>query len=248
MPFLDILVIPLSDGNGSLITTIYRKPTHTDQYLQWDSQHAISTKYSIISTLYHRPKTVCSNQQHLHEEQEHLQKVLTRCKYPEWALNRMKKKITAPLTPNDNNKKKPTSSNMSNIKRNYIVVPYTKGLSESFKNVGKKYDIQAYFKGGRTIKDLLVAPKDKDHITKKSGIIYRYKCGRVECKYIGECLRTFGERFTEHLKAPSPIFDHFNITGHNTTLENFSKVGKKDQNLMTHKRINIHKGQQSIPE
>ena len=40
MPFLDTLVIPQSDG--SLMTTVYRKPNHTDQYLQWDSHHAIS--------------------------------------------------------------------------------------------------------------------------------------------------------------------------------------------------------------
>ena len=86
MPFLDTLVIPQSDG--SLMTTVYRKPTHTDQYLQWDSHHALSAKYSVISTLYYRAKVVCSKQQQLHEE-EHLQKILTRCKYPEWALNRM---------------------------------------------------------------------------------------------------------------------------------------------------------------
>ena len=100
-----------------------------------------------------------------------------------------------------------------------------------------------------TIKDLLVVPIDKDHITKKSGIIYRYRCNTVECEeYIGESSRTFGERFKEHLKVPSPIFDYFNITGHNTTLENSSIVGREDQNLMRLIRVNIFKGQQSIPE
>ena len=51
-----------------------------------------------------------------------------------------------------------------------------------------------------------MAPKDRDLITQKSGIIYRYKCDRVECddEYIGESARTFGERFKEHLKHPSP--------------------------------------------
>ena len=51
-----------------------------------------------------------------------------------------------------------------------------------------------------------MAPKDQDHITKKSGVIYRHKCDRLECdhEYIGETARTFGERFKEHLKAPSP--------------------------------------------
>ena len=59
---------------------------------------------------------------------------------------------------------------------------------------------------GKSIKDELVAPKDKDHLTKKSGIIYRYKCDRLECdeEYIGETARTFGERYKEHLKGPLP--------------------------------------------
>ena len=66
---------------------------------------------------------------------------------------------------------------------------------------------------GVTIKNLLMAPKDQDPMLKKSGVIYRYKCDRVECdeEYIGESSRTFGERFKEHQKAPSPIYDHYNI-------------------------------------
>ena len=79
-----------------------------------------------------------------------------------------------------------------------------------------------------------MAPKDKDSLMKKSGVIYRYKCDRVECddEYIGESSRTFGERFKEHQKAPSPIFDHYNTTGHNISIENFDIVGREDQNLM----------------
>ena len=75
--------------------------------------------------------------------------------------------------------------------------------------------------------------KIKDHITKKSGIIYRFKCDRLECdeEYIGEISRTFEGRFKEHLKAPSPIHDHSNTTGHATSLENFSIVGREKQNL-----------------
>ena len=93
---------------------------------------------------------------------------------------------------------------------------------------------QVYFKGGTTIKNLLMAPKDQDLMKKRSGVIYRYRCDRVECndEYTGESSRTFGERFKEHLKAPSPIFDHYNTTGHQVFIENFSIVGREEQNLM----------------
>ena len=44
-------------------------------------------------------------------------------------------------------------------------------------------------------------------------------------------MKTHSERFKEHLKAPSPIYDHYNTTGHNVTLDNFSIVGMEGQNL-----------------
>ena len=141
----------------------------------------------------------------------------------------MKLKNSTPRTAKNNNK----SNRSSTINKCSIIVPYNKGLSESFKNICKKYAIQVHFKSGKTLKDELVAPKDKDHITKMSGIVYRFKCDRLECdeEYIGETSRTFGERFKEHLKAPSPIHDHSNTTGHTTSLENFSIVGREEQNL-----------------
>ena len=56
----------------------------------------------------------------------------------------------------------------------------------------------------------------------------------MECdeEYTVESSRTFGERFKEHPKDPSPICDNFNSTGHTTALENFSIVGREDQNLI----------------
>ena len=58
MPFLDTLVILQSDG--SLITTAFRNPSHTDQYMQLNSYHAISAKYHVINTLFHKAKDICS--------------------------------------------------------------------------------------------------------------------------------------------------------------------------------------------
>ena len=227
MPFLDILVTPKEDG--ILSTTVYRRPTHTDLYLQWDSNHTVSSKYSVVGTLHHRVQTICSSPQLLQHEEKHLQQALTRCKYPVWALNRVKIKTKA--TTNKNNRG--TNNSGNNIQKSYMVIPYYKGLSESLKKTCSKHVVQVYFKGGNTIKNLLVDPKDQDPIQKKIRAIYRYKCDRVDCdeEYIGESSRTFGERFKEHQKAPSPIHIYFNTTGHNVTIDNFSIVGREDPNL-----------------
>ena len=95
-----------------------------------------------------------------------------------------------------------------------MVVPYPQGISKSFRSICKKYGIQVYFMGGKAIKNLLVSPKDKDNIKKKSDVIYWF--------------RTFEGRYKEHLKAPSPIHEHQNSTGHITSVE-ILKYGKSSK-------------------
>ena len=56
MLFLDMMITPKEDGR--LSTTVYRKPTHTDLYLQWDNHHPISSNYSVAGTLHHRAKSI----------------------------------------------------------------------------------------------------------------------------------------------------------------------------------------------
>ena len=183
----------------------------------------------MISSLLLKANNICSNQEQLEEELSHIDRVLSACKYPTWAIKRMKIKNSTPKPSRRNNQ----NNRSNNISISSITVPYNKGLSESFKNIGRKYGIQVHFNSGKTLKDELVAPKDKDHITKKSGIIYRFKCDTLECEEecIGETSRTFGEKYKEHLKVPSPIYDHCNITGNTTSLKNFSIVGRGEQNL-----------------
>ena len=77
IPFLETIVKPEADGN---LLTVYQTPTHTDQYLQWDSHHHLSAIYSVIHTLSHRVQTVCSNLELLHKEKTHLRNALTQCK------------------------------------------------------------------------------------------------------------------------------------------------------------------------
>ena len=87
---------------------------------------------------------------------------------------------------------------MDNKTKNiFIVVLYSRGLSESFKNVCGKVGVQVHYKGSITIQDLLVAPEDTDSITNKEGVIYRHECDYPGCtlKYISEAGRTSGDRY-----------------------------------------------------
>ena len=114
MPVLGILITPKEDG--SLSTSVFRKPTHTDLYLQWDSHHTISSKYSVAGTLYYRAKTICSDPQLLKKEEDHLCQALQNCKYPTWAINRAKLKSQNPSRSTNRNNNNQTGQNVTNNK------------------------------------------------------------------------------------------------------------------------------------
>ena len=128
IPFLDTIVKPEADGTLSI--TVYRKPTHTDQYLQWDSHHHLSAKFSVIHTLSHRATTVCSKAELLQQEKDHLRKALTKCKYPKWALDKVEKRLnrsTSEVIDGANNQGTTAAQPVTNEVKNkgHIVIPYT---------------------------------------------------------------------------------------------------------------------------
>ena len=227
MPFMDILITPEEDGSlkhqcsGRRLTLIYTSNgTATILFHQ-------STMWLVP---YFTEQTGCSTPKLLQEEEEDLFKALARYKYPTWAIKRAKMKSQNQNTRRTRRTQTGQSTNKNNL---YIVVPYHQGLSERIKRTCNKFGVRVHFKGGQTIKSLLMAPKDKDPITSKSGVIYRYKCSEHGCneEYIGESARNLADRFKEHQKSPSPIFDHCNIRGHNINITNFSIVGGEDHNL-----------------
>ena len=223
IPFLDTIIRPEADGTFTI--GVYRKPTHTELYLPWDSNHNIAAKYSVISTLSHRALTICSTPELAEEELQDLEHVLGQCKYPKWAIKKIFRK-------HQHKEKKQTPKTKYPAKC-HIVIPYTQGIGESLKNICKKHGVDVHFKGGQTLKDILVSPKDKDKISSKNSVIYSYTCGIIDCneEYIGESGRTFGERYKEHLKPPSSIFIHQSNSGHVTTLDNFKIIGREDNSL-----------------
>ena len=166
LPFLGSLVSP--GPNNTLITLVYRKPAHRDQYLHWDSNHFIMAKHNVFNTLVHRAKIVSTNQQSLQKELEHIRNVLQACSFPPWALNSLQHKFNCKHNihngqnstdnqPKNNNNN--GTSNNNNNKNTSIVVPYIQGLGERFKRTYNRKGIQAHFEGTNTIKTLIMAPR-----------------------------------------------------------------------------------------
>ncbi|XP_067670964.1 uncharacterized protein [Haliotis asinina] len=86
LPFLDVLVTRTTDN--TIQTSVYRKPTHTDQYLHFDSNHSLRTKTGIISTLTRCALNLSSVSPQ--PELNHLKHVFTQLNnYPPQLVNRV---------------------------------------------------------------------------------------------------------------------------------------------------------------
>ena len=199
---------------------------------------------SVLSTpLQYRAFTVCSKLELLQKEKDHLRKALTKCKYPKWALDKVEKRLNKSTRQATDGSTTGAQSATNEVKnKGHIVIPYMQGLCESIKKICGRYGIQTHFKSGSTIKSLLVSPKDKDPMVNQSGAIYWYQCGALTCddEYMGETSRTFGERYKEHLRAPSAIHHHCSQTGHPTNHNNFQIIGRKGYNLARNIKESIY--------
>ena len=58
LPFLDLLL--KRTNSGGLKLSVYRKPTHTDQYFNFMSHHPIDHKISVVRTLLERSQKLVS--------------------------------------------------------------------------------------------------------------------------------------------------------------------------------------------
>ena len=112
-PFLDTLTKPTSN---SIESTVYRKATHTDRYLDYNSNHPISAKLSVIHTVFHRAKQVCSTPEYLAKEMDCLHKVLQDNHYPIHFFQQGK--------PQQKANKKPNPSIVKFIEGARVVIPY----------------------------------------------------------------------------------------------------------------------------
>ena len=88
IPFLDTFPKPQGEG---IAVSVYRKPTHRDRYLDFNSSHSISAKRAVVRALMDQAENVCSDPDILAKEMEHLNRVLHYNNYPQWLIDKLGK-------------------------------------------------------------------------------------------------------------------------------------------------------------
>ena len=79
LPFLDVLI---RRGQECLETSVYRKPTYSGLYMQWDSYLPKVYKRGLVIGLVNKAWRICSSFAGFHQELTFLQSVLAANGYP----------------------------------------------------------------------------------------------------------------------------------------------------------------------
>ena len=135
LAFLDTAV--LREPDGRLTTSAYRKPTHTDQYLTYDSHHPQSEKRGIARCLHERAKRLVTKPSVISEEKKYLSSVLVSNGYPFSYWRNLPGPENQTTVPN------PSASSKllrlrSAIETSHSPIPATSAVSEHAHNTGHK--------------------------------------------------------------------------------------------------------------
>ncbi len=167
LPFLDCKVHTGEDR--SLHIGVYRKATHTDQYLLFDSHHPLEHKPGVIRTLQHRADNVPTSTQAQEKEHKHLREALRTCGYPRWTFV----KTATRSSKNTNSVGVEEKKN----EHNNIVIPYVSGVSEKLRRIFNKHHIPVFFLNWHT-------PKTVHHTPRKATWCMRSNAVRNARTYI----------------------------------------------------------------
>ena len=240
LAFLDTKISRKEDGTIDI--AIYRKPTHTDQYLHFDSHHPISHKLSVIRTLTHRAEVAVTNPQEKEKEIHHIKSALNNCGYRQWAFDLAKSQNKT-----DHSPQAAASTDSTPVRRNkaFITIPFVEGLSQKLQRVFRNYGVTTTFKPHTTLRKLLVSPKDPVPVENRSGCIYQIPCSQCPKSYIGQTGRQLGQRLKEHKsvapsRVPSAVSEHSSATTHKIDWDGVKVLDREDREFPRLVREAIH--------
>ena len=127
LPFLDVL---LFRKGKKIYTTVYRKATNKDVYLNWDTFAPISWKRSTLKTLIERAYLICSAEELQNRELEQIENVFyENNSYPKYVIKQVLQKISEQHNNEtngaDNSNNNIDGDNMSSINNESVTLEAT---------------------------------------------------------------------------------------------------------------------------
>ena len=150
LPFLDTYVQRTT--HGKLETLVYRKPTHTDKYLSFNSHHPRSHKRSVVTTLFQRAENLTSNNDARENKCQYVTNILKENSYPTSFLYDCLRRPTLTHC---------NSPEGDSAVRGFAIVPYIQGIAEPIRSVLNNCGIKVALKLFQTLGHIFAKPKDR---------------------------------------------------------------------------------------
>ena len=190
--FLDVQV---QRHNSSLSTSVFRKTTHTNKYLNYNSHHHARVLSGIVKCLRQRAINMC-NPENKQTELSHLRRVFLVNGYPADCIDSLLYK-----------KQKHHHSRLestTNQVEHFLCLPYVRGISEKIEHLCRSIrtvKIRVAFKPMTILQNILTDVKNKIPQEKKKAEVYTIPCHNCNTNYVGETGRTLQKRIEEHKSA-----------------------------------------------
>ena len=198
--FLDLEIHP--DG-----LSIYRKDTHTAQFVNYNSFTKFNHKVAWIRSLVTRAKRLCSPDR-LKNEMKNIRRFASYNGFPRWIVNSTIKRCNQTRAEQDEEDCQSLKLSLPYLgKESEQIVRRTKRkLYRTFK---EKVRINVFFQSKRI--SFFTSNKDRIPMLSNSCVVYEYECPGCSDKYIGKTETTIFNRTREHgwTQKDSAVFKHF---------------------------------------
>jgi len=264
--FLDVKI---TRENNHFSTSVYRKPTFSGVYTNFNSFIPNEYKCGLINTLLFRGFNICSSYEKFHQEVVILKEFLKLNSFPERIIDyNIKKFLNNIFTP----KKVQLTAEKKPV---LVVLPFLGKISLEIKkriyrcikkNIPYCKPVFA-FQSKNRLSNIF---RFKDTFSKdlQSHIVYKFQCGICNDTYYGKTERHFKVRASEHLgitpltnkrvKKPkeSAVNEHLLYFGHDANFESFEILAKesnafklaiKESLLISRDKPPLNKNIYSIP-
>jgi hypothetical protein len=229
--FLDVLVT--RDSEGSLSTSVYRKPNFSGLYMKFNSFVPAQFKRSLVHGLLNRAWRICSSEMAFQKEVQFLQNVLMANGFPYHYVKRLVKLFSY----RKNNPKTKVETIGPEKKHVIITLPYCGEKSLKLQQQIKRilHKIAPWTRPFIIFKpvlklNLLSKLKSPIPLLNRSNVVYRLECSDCDEFYIGQTTRRLYKRMKEHKTMEySSVYKHAFVTDHVINFEG-PKILASDNN------------------
>ncbi|EZA54490.1 hypothetical protein X777_05745 [Ooceraea biroi] len=192
--------------NNKLITNWYRKPTSSNRYINFFSNHPLQHKIGVIFNLVDRALLLSYDRYHS-TNIDLIKNILINNCYPLDFINRyIDRRVRHIVRGDGRNISNELRNDCDNSKKRcFITIPYHE-YSVNICQVLIKCGFGVVYSVFNGLKCLIKKGKDKIHNLQKTGVVYKLDCSNCDAIYIGQTKRNLTTRIKEHR---SDIRKHF---------------------------------------